>query len=64
MVADITLTLFAHLFNRGQIVITILLSLFVGSFTYDLWLQNLGFKPIETVPTNGEAIRLGAVFML
>mgnify|MGYP000855146031 CR=1 FL=1 len=35
LAADVMLSLWAHLFNRGQIVITILLSLAVGSFTYN-----------------------------
>lgn len=62
--ANVVLTVWAHFFNRGQIVMSILFSMLTGSIYYNTWLENLGYKPIERELTTGEQARFGIVFML
>lgn len=54
----------AHLFNRGNIVITLTFSLFVGALTYNTWLENLGYQRIERDVSPLEQARFGLIFML
>ena len=54
------LCIWAHFFNRKQILISLTITWILGTFTYNTWLPNLGFKPIERTDLSfTDSIRLG-----
>lgn len=59
--ANVVLCVWAHFFNRKQILISLSLVWFIGAFTYNTWLPNLGYKQIERDVSGIEKFRLGFV---
>lgn len=63
--ADVVLGIWAHFFNRKQILISLALTWIICSQTYNTWLPKLGFQPIEKREVTGsEKFRLGACMFL
>lgn len=59
LTADVLVGVWAHFFNRKQILISLTLAWIIGAFTYNTWLPNLGFKPLERETSGFDKFRLG-----